>query len=220
VTATNDPTHFTVTVASLANRTQNGQTIYPLVPPPLNRSGNVTVQFSTWLMNTTDTGTSSSLSQTPLNSPTVFNFYFPDYKFPGTLASAGMTTPEFQLTSDTSVVLQMNFLANGIITGGNNSASSSRTNGLSSFNGGNGALFMDYGPWMTPAYTSSTAGVQKLVDDLGTLLCGGQLSASAKTAIVNYVITVTSANSTAQMRDRVSAAIHLILNAPEFTIQK
>lgn len=214
VSDTSDATHFTIVVTNSANRTQNGQTIYPLVPPPLNRSGDVTVQFNTWAMNTTDTGTSSSLLQTPLNSPTVFNFYFPEYKFPGILASAGLTTPEFQLTSDTGVVLQMNFLTLGIL------GNTGNTNGLSSFSSGNGAITLDLGPWMTPAYTSN-AGLPGLVDELNTLLCGGQLSANAKTTIVNYATTLAYTTPTAtQMRDRVRAVVHLIVNAPEYTIQK
>jgi uncharacterized protein (DUF1501 family) len=66
-------------------------------------------------VSATDSGSKSSLAQTPLNAPTVFNFWYPDYKYPGPLASAGMTTPEFQLTSDTTVAQQMNFLAGGLL---------------------------------------------------------------------------------------------------------
>ncbi len=50
-------------------------------------------------MNATDSGTTSSLMETPMSAPTVFNFYYPEYQFPGALASAGLTTPEFQLTT-------------------------------------------------------------------------------------------------------------------------
>ena len=89
-----DATHFTIVAPAAVNTTQNGQTVFPLVAPPLVRSGNSTVQWSTYSLNTTDTGSSSSLSQTPLNAATVFNFFFPDYKFQGALAAAGLTTPE------------------------------------------------------------------------------------------------------------------------------
>ena len=81
-----------------------------------------------------------SLAQTPLNSPTVFNFFFPDYKFPGALATAGLTTPEFQLTSDTTVAFQMNFLEGGVLD------NTSNTNGISSFSNGGGAIAIDLGP--------------------------------------------------------------------------
>ena len=174
-----DATHFTTLVPSVGNQTQNNATVFPLVAPPLPRSGNVLVQWGTWVLNATDTGSTYSLGQTPLNSPTVFNFFFPGYKFPGPLTTAGLTTPEFQLTSDTTASWQMNFLEGGVLGNGNN------TNGISSFNNGGGAIAIDLGPWMTPANTSN-AGIPGLVDSLNSLLCGGQLSASAKTQIVNY----------------------------------
>lgn len=219
ITAVPDATHFKVIVPASGNATQNGLVTLPLVAPPLSRSGNVTVQFSTWQMNSTDTGSPSSLLQTPLNSPTVFNFFFPDYRFPGLLSSAGLTTPEFQLTSDTAAVLQMNFLQGGTIGG-----TSGNTNGLLSFNGGNGAIMMDINSWMTTNLTSN-AGIPLLVDSLNTLMCAGQLSASAKTQIVNYVANTSNfaystPPTTSQMRDRVRAVIHLIVNSPDFTIQK
>jgi uncharacterized protein (DUF1800 family) len=212
-----DASHFTIIVTNSTSTTQNGQIIYPLVAPPLVRNGNAVGQWSTWHMNATDGGGSSSLNQAPLSSPTVFNFYFPDYKFPGPLASAGLTTPEFQLTSDTSTAQQMNFLEGGILNNTGN------TNGLSSFIAGNGAIALDIGPWMTPGYTSN-AGIPGLVDALNSLLCAGQLSAGAKTAIVNYVANTSNFPYTTptntQMRDRVRAVVHLIVTSPDFTIQR
>ncbi len=212
-----DTTHFTINLTTSSNQTQSSFNIYPLGPPVLTRSGNVVVQWSTWNLGYTDTGSSSSLLQSPLRSPTVFNFFFPNYEFPGALASAGLTTPEFQLTSDTGVALQMNFLSGGILNNTGN------TNGLSSFTGGDGDLVLDVGPWMTTNYTAA-AGVPGLVDGLNTLLLAGQLSAVAKTNIVNYVTSTNFPFGTpptqTQIRDRVRAVVHLLINSPDFTIQK
>jgi hypothetical protein len=73
---------------------------------------------------------------------------------------------------------------------------------------------------MTPANTSN-AGIPGLVDSLNSLLCGGQLNASAKTQIVSYATTLAYTTPTnTQMRDRVRAVVHLILTSPDFTIQK
>jgi hypothetical protein len=213
-----DPTHFTILVGFSANQNQNNMTIYPLLPPPLSRTGSATTRWNTWNMNATDGGSSSSLSQTPLNSPTVFNFFYPDYKFPGALAAAGLTTPEFQLTSDSGVAAQLNFLEGGIL---NNSGN---TNGLSSFVGGNGALVIDLGPWMTSQYTSDS-GIPALVDSLNTLLAAGQVSLSAKNGIVAYVgntnnFPLSTPPTATQMRNRVQAVVHLLVTSPDFTIQK
>lgn len=210
-----DATHFTIFTGNSANTTQNGQTLYPLIAPPLARSGTLQVLWDTWQVGFTDTGSSSALGQTPLNSPTVFNFFFPDYKFQGPLAAAGLTTPEFQLTSDTTVAWQMNFLEGALLNNTGN------TNGLSSFVGGGGAIGLDLGPWMTTAYTSN-AGIPSLIDALSTQLMGGPVSSTARTAISNCAATLpfSSPPSYSQMRDRVRAVVHLLVCSPEFTIQR
>ena len=157
-----DATHFIFSVTNSASQTQSGFSVYPLGPPPLTRSGNVTLKQSTWNLGYTDTGSvgvTSSLLQSPLRAPTVFNYYYPNYEFPGALASAGLTTPEFQLTSDTGVALQMNFLEGGILNNTGN------TNGLSSFTGGDGDIVLDIGSWMTTNYTSA-AGIPNLISNL------------------------------------------------------
>jgi hypothetical protein len=155
----------------------------------------------------------------------VFNFFFPDYKFPGTLSTAGLTTPEFQLTSDTSVMFQMNFLAAGVLTNINNTVNSN-TNGLSSFSSagnGSGAIVIDLSPWMTPSYTSN-GGIPSLISALNTRLCAGQFSSSASNQVYAYVANTTNFPYTtpkaAQMRDRVRAVAHLILCSPDFAIQR
>jgi hypothetical protein len=213
-----DASHFTITSPLSANQTQNDQVLFPQVAPPWFRSGTATVSWNTYNVNYTDTGAASSLSQTPLHSPTVFNFYFPEFKFPGPLAAAGLTTPEFMLTSDTEVMFQMNFLEGGVLN------NTSNTNGLSSFSGGDGDITLDLGPYMTQAYTINS-GIPSLVDTLSSLLMAGQLSGSARNYIINYVANNTnfaysSPPTLTQMRDRVRAVVHLLLMSPDYTIQR
>jgi len=212
-----DPLHFVIDSTNSASRTESAFNLYPLDPPPLTRSGTVAIQQSTWNLSYTDTGATYNLSQSPLRSPTVFNFYYPNYEFPGALASAGLTTPEFQLTSDTSVALAMNFMASGLLDDTGN------TNGLSSYVAGSGAIVLNVAPWMTTNFTAN-AGIPNLVSNLNTLLVAGQLSAGAQSNIVNYVsstnLPFSAPPTQAQMRDRVRAAAHLILCSPDCTIQK
>jgi hypothetical protein len=220
VTSVSDPTHFTITTTNSASQNENSLLVYDLQQPVLTRSGTVVIQESTWNMSYTDTGTSSSLSQSPLRSPTVFNFFYPGYEFPGVLASAGLTTPEFQLTTDSGVAAQMNFIEGGILN------DTANTNGLSSFTGGagSGAIVLDISPWMTANYTSD-AGIPTLVSNLNTMLVAGQLSAAAQTNIIGYVantnnFTFSTSPTRTQMRDRVRAVIHLIASSPDYIIQK
>ncbi len=215
VTAVSDPTHFTVTTTVSKSQNQNNLFVYPLVPPPLNRSGTVVMQEGTWNIGYTDTS-NPSLSQSPLRSPTVFNYFYPSYQFPGVLASAGLTTPEFQLTTDSGVAGQMNFIEGGLLNNTGN------TNGYSSFFNGNGSIIINLRPWMTPANTSN-AGIPTLVDGMNTLLAAGRLSPAAKTAIVNYVASTNFPYTTptyTQMRDRVRAVVHMVVSSPDYMIQK
>lgn len=197
----------------------NGITIYPLVAPPLGRSGTVVISQSTFNLGSTE----STLSQSPLNAPTVFNFFFPDYRFPGTLSNAGIDSPEFQLSTDTNLSNLTNSMTNMLIsTGGGNS----NLNGLSSFSNGNGSVVLDIGPYMTPAKTSN-AGIPGLVDELANLLVGAPLdTGTTRPTIVNFVANTTNFPYTSptptnqQMRDRVRAIIHLIVTSAEFAVQK
>ena len=213
-----DPLHFVIYSTNAANQTESTFNLYPIDPPPLTRSGTVAIQEDTWNLSYTDTGSTYSLSQSPLRSPTVFNFFYPSYEFPGDLASAGLTTPEFQLTSDTSVALAMNFLGSSMLNNANN------TNGLCSFLAGSGAIVLDVGPWMSTNYTAN-ANIPTLVSSLSSALVAGQLSISAQTNIVNYVTNLvnfpySTPPTAAQMRDRVRGAIQLILCSPDYTIQQ
>jgi uncharacterized protein (DUF1800 family) len=216
VAAVEDPTHFLITTTNSGYQEQDGATIYALVAPPLVRSGTVIVQWNTWNMSYTDNGGSSSLMESPLRSPTVFNFYYPGYEFPGALASAGLTTPEFQLTTASGVSAQMNFIEGGIL------GNTGNTNGLSSFYSGNGSIVLNLKPWMTPAYTANT-GVASMVSSLSTLLAAGEISPTVQSTIVSYItnnFTYSTPPTQTQMRDRVRAAVHLIASSPDYMIQK
>jgi uncharacterized protein (DUF1800 family) len=197
--------------------------------PAASISGQINTTFSNFSVGDTET----DLAQTPLRSPTVFNFFLPDYQHPGTLASNGLLTPEFQLTSDTTVIRQSNFLFEGIYKPSSPSTSNPYTNTSihSSFRSGNGAIALDFTPWMqtrpggSGAWTDN-ANVSALVDELSILLTADQLSAGARTIIVNFVsnnanIAYTNGTATdAQKINRLRGIIHLIATSPDFTIQR
>jgi uncharacterized protein (DUF1800 family) len=214
VSQIDDERTFYVWTTNQLNATESSQVIYPLVPPPLNRSGSVVLDYNTFIMDLTDT----ELGQTPLNSPTVFNFFFPDYKFAGILAAAGLTTPEFQLTSDTTVANQNNFLAGAVIN-----SQGTNTSGLSSFRSGSEAITIDLGPWFSSMYAGSN-GIPLMVDAMSSILMAGQLNTNARNMIINYCRTGIAYNATnptpAQIRDRVRGAAHQLIVSPDFTIQR
>jgi uncharacterized protein (DUF1800 family) len=50
------------------------------------------------------------LGQAPLQSPSVFNFFRPDYAPPGEIAAAGLVSPEMQITNDLTTALTTNIM--------------------------------------------------------------------------------------------------------------
>jgi len=50
----------------------------------------------------------STIFQSPQASPSVFNWFLPDYVFPGPTAEAGLVVPEFQIATESSVVKIVN----------------------------------------------------------------------------------------------------------------
>jgi hypothetical protein len=175
------------------NTSQGNNSVYqfPLLSQPLNRTGTINSRSSTYQLGNTD----GTLEQSPINADTVFNYFLPDYKFPGSLASQGITTPEFQLTAETTTVRQANFLFDGIFN-------PSTTNGRSSFATGNNAVSMDYSNWITGNATASLGlgaaptttvpwthnqNIATLINHMSMLLTSDQLSTATKSRIRNFV---------------------------------
>lgn len=218
-----DDRQFTIENEGAATFTSSrtGTIVMSPAAPELNFSGSATLGYSTFNMGDTDT----DLGQTAMRSPTVFNFYMPDYQFPGTLAANGLITPEFQLSSDTNVIRQSNFIYEGILK-------PNTTNTIfSSFRSGSGAIGLDFRSWIgvrpggSGAWTDN-ANIAALVDELSILLTANQLSTQAKQIITTFVsntanITYTNGSATdAQKINRLRGIIHLITTSPDFTIQR
>lgn len=196
--------------------------------PVLDRSGTAVSGYSDWNVGSTDT----DLGQTPLRAPTVFNFFEPDYQFPGVLSANGLVTPEFQISSDTNVIRQANFLFGGIYSHASSTTSSSTyTNGLNSFRTGAHDIMMDFSPWMgarpsATGFWTDTANLRALIQELSKILMAGQMSTGMEDAIYNFVsntgnIAYNATTPTdAERRNRVRSIIYFIAVSPEHAIQR
>ena len=145
---------------------------------------------------------SGSLGQSPLRSPSVFNFFRPGYVPPSTsLAQAGATAPEFQIVNETTVSAYLNFMQStierGLGTSNNVTANYSRELAL-----------------VTDA--------RALVDHLCLTLAAGQVSDASRTIMVNALnARAITANSSATDRNRrVWAAVLMVMGCPEYLVQK
>jgi uncharacterized protein (DUF1800 family) len=138
----------------------------------------------------------ANLAQEAMHSPTVFNFFGPDYSAPGAIAAAGLKSPEFEITTDTTVVSWANYLRNAINTG---------------LGPGSDRITLSLAAEQTRA--ADPAG---LVDHLNSLLMAGGMSSNMRTILINAVTQIPSTNTL----ERVRTAIYLVVNSPEFVVDK
>jgi uncharacterized protein (DUF1800 family) len=138
----------------------------------------------------------TELGQSPLRSPSVFNFYRPGYVPPNSaLAGQGLVGPEFQITTDTSVPGYINAMQ-GFITKQPTGVTLDLSKEL--------ALALD------PA---------ALVARLDLMLANQALSQSTKDEITAAVTALPSTTANQQLT-RVRTAMLMTLAAPEFIAQK
>ncbi len=139
------------------------------------------------------------LGQFPLASPTVFNFYAPDYQPQGPIGDAGLVGPEFQIQNAVFGIATPNVYYNLV-------------------NGTVGNFSLDLTAQV--ALADSPAG---LLDNVDLLLTAGTLSATSRATILTAVTAVTQAmvpaNSTLALT-RTRLAIYLVATSPDYAIQK
>ena len=106
----------------------------------------------------------SNMRQEPFNSPTVFNFYPPTYKIPGTQ----LLGPEFKLLNTSTSIARINFV-NDLVYGniGQNTK-------------------IDLSP-----YLANAADPNALMDSLSAVLLHGQMSDSARSTVANALSQIT-----------------------------
>ncbi|MCY4744040.1 DUF1800 domain-containing protein [Pelomonas sp. UHG3] len=159
------------------------------------RSFNTTSPTGVWnIGDTSNPGT--RLGQSPLRSPSVFNFFRPGYVPPNSqLGSNAITAPEFQLCNESTVAGYLNFLQTAI-------------------GSGVGEVKASY-----TAELALVADVPALVADLALRLGGGGISAETQATIATAVATITATTDAGKL-NRVYAAILMLMACPEYLVQK
>lgn len=147
----------------------------------------------------------TGLAQTPMRSPSVFNFYRPGYVPPNSgIPAAQLVSPEMQITAETSVVGYLNFMRDAI------------PNGM----GSSRDVKADYSVF-TPLATTP----DQLVDKVNLLLMANQMSSSLRSQIIAAVNSISIPTSTQAAIDtaklnRVYMSVYLTMASPEYLVQK
>jgi uncharacterized protein (DUF1800 family) len=153
--------------------------------------------------NTDDPGT--SLGQTAMRSPSVFNFWRPGYTPPNSeLAMSGLVAPELQIANESSAAGYLNTMQAAIQNG----------------YGSNNDVKLDIGELQAIAHDADA-----LLDRIALLLTNGSYRVETRTRIKDVVnsVVVPTVGDTAianARRDRVRLALYLTIASPEFLAQK
>jgi uncharacterized protein (DUF1800 family) len=137
------------------------------------------------------------LAQSPLRSPSVFNFFRPGYVPPNTgFDASALVAPEFQIANESSVVGCVNYLQRAVA------------------GQGVGDVLADYSSLLTLADDANA-----LLAEINLVLAAGRLSAATLSPLASALGTMASGSDAAR-RNRIGAALVLVLAAPEFIAQK
>lgn len=153
--------------------------------------------------DSSDVGT--SLGQTPMRSPSVFNFFRPGYTPPQTqIAAAGKVAPEMQITSETSVLAYANLMSRVIQWG------------WGMWNGEHLTfdIMLDVSGWDSVANNPTN-----LVNTISQRLLGHELPKAISDEAVAAIESMPG-GTVAQRKLRTQAAILMVVVSPDFTVQQ
>lgn len=139
--------------------------------------------------------------QQPLSSPTVFNFYEPEYKHPGPIGNADLDSPEFQILDESTIARMSNDIWTRTYTWSDPGTASTnpRIN-------------------ITPLVNNSVSNPAQMIEDINVLLLQGRMSAAMRTTLRNFLATPQLTNASAFERAR--STLGLVVHSPEFAIQR
>ncbi len=193
-------------LAPLASDVSYGKAREPLLrATALLRATGVVSDSGQFRIGNTDSP-GSSFGQTPMRSPSVFNFWRPGYTPANSeLAGAGLVSPELQVHNETSVAGYLNAMQ-GLIQSGIGSGTP-----------------RDVRPDLA-ALISLSGDTNALLDRIEVLLTSGKFRVETRTRIGDVVNSITiplnaNAAETAR-RNRTMVALYLTIASPEFLTQK
>jgi uncharacterized protein (DUF1800 family) len=183
--------------------------------------GTVDPAYQFWKISETSSA-ANSLGQSPLRSPSVFNFFRPGFIPPSSaLAATNTTAPEFQLVNETTVGGYLNFMQDVIRNGFRSYIDPSVPQAV--YPPANGYKLHSAATYLPELalVTDATA----LVKRVNLLMAAGQVSDANQvlmiTAIASMPINSTNATTLAsQKMDRVAAAVLMVMACSEYLIQK
>ncbi|MES2706276.1 MAG: DUF1800 family protein [Verrucomicrobiota bacterium] len=143
--------------------------------------------------------------QQPYNSPSVFNFYLPNYTPPGVVGAAGLVAPEFQILNATTAVSSPNYFFNSI-------------SGRDLHRWGTAEPTRTVRPNLVQETALAPGDVDALIRRLDLHLTCGNLSPPEFQLIRESLLRVDPSVTSEWQKERVNLAVYLFLTSPAFSI--
>lgn len=171
---------------------------------------NVQSTDGNWLVP--NLATTTTLGQSPLRAPSVFNFYRPGYVPPNSeLTCQGMVAPEFQITDDATVIAYANFMQTVIGFGAQQVEPNYTANGWED----RAATPAELVAWLNIALTGGS-----LLPENVALIVSAVESITQLDAAIHAVDSPTGSVFVTGRRARILIAVYLILCSPDFLVQR
>jgi hypothetical protein len=163
---------------------------------PILFIGNILRAFGAASDGAAPVSNATAMSEAPLDSPSVFNFFPPTFNIPGT----PLLGPEFSLQTTATALLRANFV-NSFVFVANNI--------------GTGTT-VDFTPYASLAANPANPG--QLLDSLNTLLLHGAMDSATRASILAAVNAVPAGST--QNLSRAKTAIYLILSSSQYQVEQ
>lgn len=156
--------------------------------------------------------------QEPMKSPSVFNFYLPNYSPPGLLAEAGLVAPELQIVNASSGTTAPNYfwrILDGLHRWGASASKNVRLNI-------DQEMLLNVPPEAVdePDPDVEPLDPDALIRRLDLVLTGGTLSPESFQIIREALNRIGPGSGWDWPRNRLKLAIYLIVSSPEFAVQR
>jgi hypothetical protein len=139
----------------------------------------------------------TNLEQAALRSPTVFNFFDPGYVQQGSLASAGLLAPEFEITTASTAISVPNNIYSAIYYSTPPAATTIALN--------------------LASLTANATNPAAMVATLNQLLCANMMSAQTQQVIVSALMAAPAGTTPAALAQE---ALYLATTSPDAAIQR
>ncbi len=141
------------------------------------------------------------LAQRPLGAPSVFNFYKPGFRQPGPIRDANLVSPEFQITSETTVFTVTNEI------------NEMTTRGHHLYNHWNDGWPLLQLQAVAALYDSDGAA---FLDHLDLLMFAGQMTAHTRTVLEDLMNQLQSSSAV----QKAASVILVLALSPEYVVQR